>query len=300
MKFLTPFFPFLILLLSDNAVFGQTANSDPADSLLAKTELSFAGYLTDNKQYEDASFLLKTMLRYPAVSEERLDSIRYMLARVFYLEQKLDSSNYYFSQLRPASAFAAEAGIFRSFGLMYQSRFSDAEVLLNKTKSLPDADTGFVQFMQSANDILRDDFTRIRQQIKGKGSRSTILAREEEHLKKLADDKEKNKRKSALAAGLLSAVLPGSGKFYAGYRGQAIAAFIPCFIFGVAALETYFRSGPARFPFIASSSLFGIFYLGNIWGGALSVKTYHEKRNLEIRNQVLLDVQIPMHRLFRQ
>lgn len=96
----------------------------------------------------------------------------------------------------------------------------------------------------------------------------------------------------------MSAVVPGSGKFYAGYRGQALSSMFPTLIFAASAAEAYHRAGPKSFQFIAAASIFSIFYVGNIWGSVLSVKTFYEIRNNEIRNNIMLDLHIPLRRIF--
>ena len=113
------------------------------------------------------------------------------------------------------------------------------------------------------------------------------------------------KKKSPALAGLMSAVIPGTGKIYAGYKGQGLAAMITVGILGVSAAESYFRpfdrSGKKGYKspeFIAFGSLFTIFYVGNLWGSVLSVKLAREHELREINDEILFDMHIPLRRIF--
>ena len=99
-------------------------------------------------------------------------------------------------------------------------------------------------------------------------------------------------------AGALSAVLPGSGKFYAGYKGQGIAALMTVGVLGISAAESYYRLGPKSAQFITFGSLFTIFYIGNIWGSTLSVKLARDHQLREIDDQILFDMHVPLRRIF--
>lgn len=80
------------------------------------------------------------------------------------------------------------------------------------------------------------------------------------------------KRKSALAAGLFSAVVPGLGKLYAGYKYQAFSAFLSTTLMGAQGAEAYFRSGVRSAHFIYAAGIFSVYYLGNITGSVWAVK----------------------------
>jgi hypothetical protein len=91
-------------------------------------------------------------------------------------------------------------------------------------------------------------------------------------MEKIRKEYETPPRHSPFLAGLYSAVIPGLGKLYLGYKYQAISAFIVnAFLAGEAA-ESYARAGPGSVRFIISGSIFGIFYGGNILGSILMAK----------------------------
>lgn len=95
------------------------------------------------------------------------------------------------------------------------------------------------------------------------------------------------KKKSALVAGLLSAIVPGAGKWYAGYFGTPFAALIINSVLGGVALELGIKQGWTSWPAIASYAAFSAFYAGNIIGTVYSVKI-KKKENEAFYKSVLL------------
>lgn len=283
-----------------SSLLGWAQESETLNQGLAGFDLSFVHYLMDNKEYGDAIVVMRSIEKGGHVPAARLDSVHLLMARAYYLQEKIDSSIRYFSMVSSTSPHFSEASLFHAFGLMYQTKHKEAEAMLETLSPNDSVHQEFIRFMRASNALMQRDFASYRAQSQQFRMVCRSSEWEQKQLPKWEEEQIKNRRKSAWKAGIMSALMPGSGKYYAGYRGQAIATLIPCLIFGAAGVESYFRAGPNSFPFIASTSLFGLFYLGNIWGSALSVKTLYEQRDREIRHHLLLDVQIPIHRLFGQ
>jgi hypothetical protein len=91
--------------------------------------------------------------------------------------------------------------------------------------------------------------------------------------------------KSPGLAVTMSAVIPGSGKAYSGYWGDAIMSFL--FVSSNAWLS--YRGFNKRGIKSASGWIFGSmsfgFYLGNIWGSGRAAKTYNEIEYQKIYNE---------------
>jgi hypothetical protein len=58
------------------------------------------------------------------------------------------------------------------------------------------------------------------------------------------------------------------------------------------------KDGVSSPRFIIYGSLFSLFYIGNIWGSALSVKIKRQEFNEKIDEQILFDMHIPLRTLF--
>lgn len=93
------------------------------------------------------------------------------------------------------------------------------------------------------------------------------------------------KDKSPITAGVASAIIPGLGKAYLGYKHQALSAFIINGFLAALAVESIGK-GYTSFRFIASTSVFATFYIGNIWGSVSLAK----KRRIDFKNQINEDI----------
>ncbi len=107
------------------------------------------------------------------------------------------------------------------------------------------------------------------------------VQKELEQLKSLAEEYQARKWKSSFVAGAMSAVLPGSGKWYAGKKGEAFSSFFQVAFTGFMVLENYRNGGGNNPQFYLFGALFSAYYLGNILGSSVSIHT----QNLHFSNQ---------------
>ncbi len=96
-------------------------------------------------------------------------------------------------------------------------------------------------------------------------------------------------------AALLSAALPGSGKWYAGRPRAAMVNTLGLTLFALQALETHRQLGPKHPLSIANFVVFGVFYGGNIVGSAKAVKV----RGTELRNIFFKDAAFYYRRMYK-
>lgn len=286
-----------LLLLSFNLKAQQT-DSNIVNLNIEKLDLAFIDFLINNQEHEDALLLLRQSLIKQADHIQQLDSINYYTAWAYYHLKNLDSSIVYFQKIKFDSPFYLKAKFYENFEHLYLKQYALADSKLIALSPEDSTLTELKKFQQAASALMQRDFLTFDKIGQSFTYNNFSCAEEQKELFKRKEEILKNKRKSPLLAGLMSAVIPGSGKFYAGYRGQAISAMVPTFIFAAAAAESYHRAGPKSAQFITAASLFGIFYVGNIWGSVLSVKTFYELRNNEIYNNVMLDLHIPLRRIF--
>ncbi len=293
---------FLLLILVLMCVYINSKAQTP-DSLgnagdFKKLDLAFIDFLINNQEHEDALLILKERLINKSYHTSQLDSIYFYTAWAFYNLKSLESSIVYFEKIKTDSPFYIKAKFYEHFEHMYLKQYAQADAKLARFEVEDSTLVELKKFQQATSALMQRDFLRFESIGQSFKYNNFSSAEEQKELFKRKEEILKNKRKSPLLAGLMSAVIPGTGKFYAGYRGQAISAMVPTFIFAAAAAESYYRAGPKSAQFITAASLFGIFYVGNIWGSVLSVKTFYELRNNEIHNNVMLDLHIPLRRIF--
>ena len=103
------------------------------------------------------------------------------------------------------------------------------------------------------------------------------------------------KPKSPLLAGAMSAVIPGSGKIYAGDIYSGVSTLLIVGALGGMAAESWIKLGGRDWRTIALSSVFGLFYIGNIYGSALSVSVIRNTYQDAEKATLLFDLRIPLH-----
>lgn len=77
---------------------------------------------------------------------------------------------------------------------------------------------------------------------------------------------------SPALAGIYSSIVPGLGKWYIGYKYQAITAFASNALLAGQAVESLLKAGVKSPRFIITAGLFGVFYTGNIIGSITMTK----------------------------
>ena len=84
-------------------------------------------------------------------------------------------------------------------------------------------------------------------------------------------------RKNPLLAGVMSTILPGTGKFYVGRSGDAIYSLISITLMGWQSYDGFDRDGKDSVKGWVYASIGTIFYLGNIYGSAVAARLYNRK-----------------------
>lgn len=103
------------------------------------------------------------------------------------------------------------------------------------------------------------------------------------------------KKKSPLLAGAMSAVIPGSGKIYAGDLRSGVSTFLVVGALGLMAAESWKKLGGKDWRTITLTSIFGLFYTANIYGSAVSVSVIKQTYEDAQKATLLFDLRIPLH-----
>ena len=109
--------------------------------------------------------------------------------------------------------------------------------------------------------------------------------------RKYAEDGKHLPAKSPVLAGLFSAIVPGTGKIYAGRPNDA---FFTVLVLGLTGWQTYdgfHRDGKGSTKGWIFASLSGFFYLGNVYGSAVAAQVYN--RRVEEDFLMTISVEIP-------
>jgi hypothetical protein len=272
---------------------GQQAMSFSSDML-------FERYLLQNNLFDDSKTLLHSYSASDNLTNLQKDSVNYYLGKTYYKLDISDSAKSYFGKVNNESSLFTESVILKSFiSLSYDDTCkvqNDLNSIQTNDKQLQE----FILFTKASAYLLQRDTISFS---KCKNSFTNNYPALIESEKKLISIKNNlpNYHKSGFLAGTLSAIIPGLGKIYAGKTKQGLVSFFPVVLLGLQAYEVFAsKKGGLKSPwFIANAGLFAVFYVGNIWGSALSVSVKRKELQHEVNDQILLNLRIPLQKLYK-
>jgi len=260
-------------------------------------ELRFAEYLENKDAAAEAIDVLQH-IDTSGLTRQQKDSLFYMLGWDDYATKKLQASVVNLMNVSPASARYDKSRFFSAYGETFLGRTDSAAVILQQL-SLPDSILRELRSLQLAGIALlrRDylDYLRWQQQFTFS---SYIDSKEEQRMNDYYKSLSGFRQRSPALAGLYSALVPGLGKYYAGKKKQALAAFLPVISLAALTYEAYRKDGVKNARFIGFASLFSVFYIGNIWGSTLAVKIRRNEFYKEYDTKILFDLHIPLRNFF--
>lgn len=272
------------------------ASIAPAQSTTFGSEWRFARHLADKGALDEAVFVLQAFDK-QILTVAQHDSLSYLKGWLAYGTKSLDEASKQLLAVSSGSPFYRQSRYFGAYCLAFQSRRDSASAVmkqlpatdstLRELRAFEQAGLALLQRQYGRYDTLRQLFTYS----------SYALSAEEARLDAYRKGLQAQKRRSPALAGLFSAVVPGSGKLYAGKPRQGIAAFLPILTLGLLTWEGYRKDGPTSLRFLGFGSLFTVFYIGNIWGSTLAVKVRRDEFNRGYDNKILFDMHIPLRTL---
>lgn len=101
----------------------------------------------------------------------------------------------------------------------------------------------------------------------------------------IAEKSTTTRRKSPFLAGAMSALIPGTGKVYAGRWKDGLVSFLMTATAGFATVRGYNRNNQSVYPWVMAS-FFTFYYTGNIYGSVRAATGYNKKLEDEWSGQV--------------
>jgi len=270
----------------------KTVDAPPAMSV------DFVRYLIANELYSDAILAMDSIEQLGQFSSEnQRDSLDYLRGWVCYFNSDLSNAIVAFDEVRPSALCYSAALFYKAFCQSYIGQNDVAMATLSQFEGAVH-DTSLLQFTKASISLLYRDYESFDQYSAHFDGSNYAFAAEEVELIQLRDSLLAYRQKSAFLAALLSSVVPGLGKFYVGYRGIPLGATLMVMPLAAVAVETFILAGPISVPFIAAAGVFGVFYVGNIWGSALSAKAHRIEYEDEIDENIMLNLHIALRRSF--
>lgn len=263
-------------------------------------EMKFMQHLIKQKQYTNV-VLLGTQLRPKFGKSSQKSRLALEIGMAYRQLEQSDAAAQAFGWVTPDFEFYDKAKFYQSLSLINVRRYTEALQALD-TLYIPNKDslkTELRQFQQAGIALLQQNYQQFDKKSQAFSFQYAAFASQERKLLNFAQKLKKMPRRSPFVAGVLSAIVPGTGKIYAGKTSQGLNMLFQNLFLGAQATEALIKDGVASPRFIIYGALFSFFYIGNIWGSVLSVKMQQREVYETIRHEVLFNLDVPLRLVFQ-
>lgn len=284
---------FLFLIFLQHLTYSQVQKNALYD------DFNFLIHLTKNGLMNEAELEKKDFFSRTDITQVYKDSVNFLLGMAYRNNDRSKEARNCLMEVSPETFLYYKsrylAGIIDLENDQPDSCLSNfVNIELSDNKQLNE----LKQFETAGVYLYNKNLTAFDSLTKNKEYENPLLKEENEKLKLCYLAQKKIKRKSAFTAGALSALVPGLGKVYAGNNGQALASFLTVGLMGGIATENYIRLGAEHPQTIFFAGLCGLFYIGNIWGSAVSVQVVKTEKELENKHNILVGIKLPISKFF--
>lgn len=277
-------FAIIILLLTVFFGFSQS-----------KSELQFVEHLLNKGNYKECIFLLRDTSKF---SKIQLDSVNYLKGWADYSLKNLEESTQSFLKVSPDSPFYNKSKFFAGYNQAFLGKYSDARKIFEQLSFADKQKTSLIMFETGGINMLEGEWEKAKQRLEKVGTENAFLSQQLAVLQQIIIDHETHRPKSAFLAGIMSGIIPGSGKIYTGRTGEGIASMIATTGFGLITWENYRKLGARNLKTLFFGGIFLASYVSNIYGSVISVRITEQNYTDVQRNQILFQLHIPLRNFF--
>ena len=258
-------------------------------------DLKFVNHLVRIGDYNEALHLLDSTDCHLLQSG---DSANYLRGWSLYSLQRLQLSSEYLLKVSEGSGFYLKSRFFAAYNYTH---LGDYHIALNTLSAAGENHVEYQSlgsFEKAGIYLLMGDSAGYRKSLLKSNRNLYEFSKSYDNLEKVADDLKYHQKKSPLLAGVLSGIIPGSGKFYSGKKGGAISAFIATTGLGFVTFENHRKNGWNNFATIAFGTAFALSYVSNIYGAVLSARIVEIEYQNNVKNTILFNLHIPLRNTF--
>lgn len=228
------------------------------------------------------------------------DTIQLFKGRYAYFQKAYDKSISFFKGVSDSNLdYWNQAQFYAGWQSAKLGDYPGAAGFYRAVKAKDEALTNLKYLQLAGLSLLQNDLQGY-QSIANRLSSSGFQHQKQLEALEFVHNRQKNrKRKSPMLAGVLSAMVPGAGKFYLGQVGQGTMGLVATAIMGAQTYEGYRKDGVKSARFIVFGSLFSILYIANIWGSVVAVRVENIHFNQENHETILLHMHIPVRLRYR-
>jgi TM2 domain-containing membrane protein YozV len=257
-------------------------------NLSKKSILTFAEYLFESSDYSRASYEYLRVLH--LFENSRMEKLQLYLkiGNCFSMLNRIDESQKYYKHCLEAKdnpEIYNRALINFGFLLFRQAQYRDSIFFLKNNKLSSENEK--INTLILANYLCLEDKNKVK-------TRFADFKKEKKNYLKGLDQfmaaKIKLKSKSPLLAGLMSAIIPGTGRLYTGRVKEGLLSLISLAATSYLAYEGFRDKGIKSFKGWLFSSISVFLYIGNIHGAVVSAKLTNQMINKNYKKGVELSL----------
>ena len=261
-----------------------------------KRELPFIEHLINKECYDELIHLIdRDSVKYGACDQ---DSLNYYKGWAYYSLKNLEQSTVSLLNVGETSSFYLKSRFFAGYNQTFLGNYAEARKIIGEMNFQDEPNRALVNFQLSGIDMLQGNWSKASEQLQQVNTNIAALNQQVAALKQINKEQETHRSKSPLLAGVMSGIIPGSGKIYVGRTGEGIASMIATIGFGLITWENYRKHGIDHAKTILFGSIFAASYVSNIYGSVISVKVIENDYTNAKHNQILFQLHIPLRNFF--
>lgn len=261
-----------------------------------KNEIPFIQHLVNKGFYKEAIFLIdRDTLNYGKLQQ---DSLSFYKGWAQYSLKELGQSTRSLLKVGPESPFFLKSHFFAGYNQIYLENYPEARRIFGQMNIRNEPDLSLLNFELSGVEFLQGNWQKGEEMLKSVRPENASISQQVTALNEISKEHQVHRPKSPVLAGIMSAVIPGSGKIYAGKTGAGIAAMLGTAGFGLITWENYHKRGIANAKTIIFGGLFVANYVSNIYGSVISVRVIENEYENVVHNQILFQLHIPLRNFF--
>ena len=277
----------VIFVLLVRAGFAQTKN-----------ELSFIEHLINKGYYNEVIHLIDSdSIKLKQVQQ---DSLSYYKGWAHYSLKNLEQSTSSLLKVGKESPFYLKSQFFAGYNQIFLGNYTEARKIIGQVNARNETSSSLANFELSGIEMLQGNWPKAKEELHQVDLTIATLNEQVAALGQICEEQETHRTKSPLLAGVMSGIIPGSGKIYAGKTGEGIAAMIASAGFGLITWENYRKLGMNHVKTIFFGSIFVANYVSNIYGSVISVRIIENEYKDAKHNQILFQLHIPLRNFFGQ
>lgn len=261
-----------------------------------KSEIPFIRHLINKGYYNEVIYLIeRDTMQYQNLQQDSLD---YYRGWAHYSLKNLELSTLSLLEVSRESSFFWKSHFFAGYNQIYLKNYPGAQKIFEEMDIREEPNLSLLNFQQAGMEMLQGNWRQAEQQLELVNTEVATFSEQVSALADICRKQETRTSKSPVLAGIMSGIIPGTGKIYAGKTGAGIASMIGSVGFGLITWENYHKSGIADAKTIIFGSIFVVNYVSNIYGSVVSVKVSENEYNNAIHNQILFQLHIPLRNFF--